>query len=189
MKIVALHTDLQLIELIKKDDEYALKVLFDRHFSSLCLFSSKITGQNQTAEEVVADAFIELWKRRSILEIKENVKAYLFKMARNNALNYLRKNNSLNDSFKESDLNQFSISPEQELITKENSKSIKRLTSILHEPIKTVFLMNRDEGFSYKEIADILKISVKTVDSHMGKALKLLRIEFEKSSLKEFYSI
>lgn len=189
MKIVALHTDKQLIELIKNDDEYALKALFDRYFTSLCLFSSKITGENQMAEEAVADAFIELWKRRAYLEIKVNVKAYLFKIARNNSLNCLRKNNLLNDSFDEGHLNQFSISHEQEFITKENTHSIQSLTSILHEPVKTIFLMSRDEGFSYKEIADILKISVKTVESHMGKALKLLRVEFEKSSLKEFYSI
>ncbi len=67
MKILAIHTDKQLIKLIKKDDEYALKVFFERYFDSLCVFSAKITTQKQMAEEAVADAFIELWKRRSDL--------------------------------------------------------------------------------------------------------------------------
>lgn len=188
MKIVALHTDNQLIELIKNDDEYALKVLFDRYFTSLCSFSAKITTQNTLAEEAVADAFIELWKRRAYLEIKENTKAYLFKMVRNISLNMLRRNYLDTDFLYEEDLNHFSISPEQEFITQENTTAIQGLLSALKEPAKTVFLMNREEGFSYKEIADILKISVKTVESHMGKALKILRVEFEKSTLKELFS-
>ncbi len=188
MKIAPLHTDKQLVDLIKKDDEYAFKLLFDRYFASLCEFSSKITEDKQLAEETVADSFIELWKRRSYLEIKENEKAYLFKMVRNNSLNYLRKNKpsySSLDNFS----HKFSISPEQELITKENTNSISDLTSNLPEPMKSIFLMNREEGFSYKEIAELLNISVKTVESHMGKALKLLRVAFQKSSLKELYSI
>lgn len=189
MKIVAIHTDKQLIELIKKEDEYALKVLFDRYFDPLCVFSAKITNQQYLAEEAVADVFIELWKRRNYLDISVNVKAYLFKMARNNSLNYLRKNNLLNESLDEKNLKQFSISPEQDFISKENATSIQNLVSILQDPVKTVFLMNREEGFSYKEIAEILKVSVKTVESHMGKALKLLRLEFEKSSLHEFYNL
>lgn len=188
MKIVALHTDKHLVELIKKDDEYALKVLFDRYFIPLCSFSAKITNQNQLAEEAVADVFIELWKRRSYLDIKDNVKAYLFKMVRNISLNVIRKNSVLVDSFNEQEIKQFSISPEQEFITKENTASIEDLLFVIPEPAKTVFLMNREENFSYKEIADILKISVKTVESHMGKALKLLRLALEKSFLKEFYN-
>lgn len=188
MKIVALHTDKQLVELIKKDDEYALKVLFDKYFNPLCSFSVKITGNKQLAEEAVADTFIELWKKRSYLEITDNEKAYLFKMVRNISLNAIRKNNFETDSLNEDHIKQFSISPEQELISKENTGSIEGLLSALTEPAKTIFLMNREENFSYKEIAEILKISIKTVESHMGKALKLLRIALEKSSLKEFYS-
>lgn len=187
MKVIALQTDLQLILLIKNDDEQALKVLFERYFTALCQFSFQITRHQETTEEVVADIFIELWKRRAYIQINHQVKAFLFKMVQNASLNALRNNKAFY-SFSESiDFQGTTESPEEKLISDENVEGITEVLNILPPAVKSVFLLQREEGFTYAEIAGILKISVKTVESHMGKALKLMREALKKSAFKEYY--
>ena len=188
MKVVALQTDLQLILRIKNDDEQALKILFDKYFSALVQFSFRITHQKTIAEEVVADVFIELWKRRAYLDITHQVKAYLFMMVKNTSLNVGRNQKphiSLSDAPDE--FSAFSLSPEEKFISDENLEDIGQLINVLSPSVRTVFLLNREEGFTYAEIAVILKLSVKTVESHMGKALKLMREAILKSNYKEYY--
>ncbi|MBK6265434.1 RNA polymerase sigma-70 factor [Marivirga sp. S37H4] len=187
MKIIALQTDLQLIMHIKNDDEQALKVLFDRYFNSLCQFSFQITHHQETTEEVVADIFIELWRRRAYIQINHQVKAFLFKMVKNASLNALRNYNMFFSFSSSTDFEDIDESPEDKLISEENVEGIMQILNILPPAVKSVFLLQREEGFTYAEIAEILKISVKTVESHMGKALKLMREAFQKSSYKEYY--
>ncbi|PTB90230.1 hypothetical protein C9994_17390, partial [Marivirga lumbricoides] len=148
MKAGALQTDLQLILRIKNDDEQALKILFDKYFSALVHFSFRITHQKTIAEEVVADVFIELWKRRAYLDITHQVKAYLFTMVKNTSLNAGR-NQKLHYSFSDSslELEVFSQSPEEKLISEENLQDIDQLLNILSPTVKTVFLLSREEGF------------------------------------------
>lgn len=187
MKVIALQTDLQLVMRIKNDDEQALKVLFDRYFRPLCQFSFQITRHQEITEEVVADIFIELWKRRAYVQINHQVKAFLFKMVKNASLNALR-NNKILYSFSDSpEFESITESPEDRLISQENVEGMTKVLNILPPAVKSVFLLQREEGFTYAEIAEILKISVKTVESHMGKALKLLREALQKSTFKEFY--
>jgi RNA polymerase sigma-70 factor (ECF subfamily) len=68
------------------------------------------------------------------------------------------------------------------MIDAENQVGIEKMLGILSEPVKVVFLLHREDGFSYKEIAELLQISVKTVEAHMGKALKLLRENLKNTS-------
>jgi len=131
-------------------------------------------------EEKVADVFIELWSRRHTLAEVEFPKAYLYIMARNKLL---RTNKSerlltrIQDNFNYSNFKQPSY--EEELIIKEeaqiNRERISRVLKNVPERSRRVFEMSRIEGFKYKEIAEILSISSRTVEQHVAITMKTIK--------------
>lgn len=187
LKVKPLYSDDKLFELLKKSDEGALNILFEKYFQALCHFSYKITNDAATSEEVVSDVFIEVWKRREYINIHDSFKAYLFKSVRNLSLNVLKKQIRDTDLFKDLEYEYYTKTLETEFIENENKEEILKFYDCINEPAKTIFLMNREQNFTYKQIAEILQISVKTVESHMGKALKQLKEQLKKSSLKSYY--
>lgn len=185
MKVISLHTDIQLFEELKKGNEQAIRLLFERYYESLCRFSFQYLQEKALAEEVVADVFMQVWTKRKSLTVTQSVKAYLFKSTAHSSLNALRSRKAvcgieMLDAEKANE-----NSPEYQLISAENATEINQLLKCLSEPVKAVFLLQREEGFTYQEIAGLLHISVKTVESHMTKALKLLKEEFRRSSLSK----
>jgi len=186
-KVKSLYTDQKLLELLRKSDEVALNILFESYFQPLCVFSFQITKDSSVAEEVVSDVFIEVWKRREYLNIHDSFKAYLFKSVRNLSLNVLKKQIRDTDLFKDLEYEYYTKTLETEFIENENKEEILKFYDCINEPAKTIFLMNREQNFTYKQIAEILQISVKTVESHMGKALKQLKEQLKKSSLRSYY--
>jgi RNA polymerase sigma-70 factor (ECF subfamily) len=168
--------DEDLLHRIKRDDPKALRILFERYFSALCSFSSRFVKTVDLAEEAVSDVFLNIWLKREKIEIKTNLKTYLYVAVRNQSLNYLKKNKKYFEDLeivdregKISDLNADRFIHYEEL--KED------IDSLLHQlPTKRqiIFRMNRLDGLSYKEIAEILSISVNTVQNQMVEAVKFL---------------
>lgn len=187
LKVKVLYSDHKLLALLKRSDESALNILFENYFQALCGFSFQITKDSSVSEEVVSDVFIEIWKRREYLVINTSFKSYLFKSVRNLSLNVLKKQIRDTNLFKDLANESYTKTIEAEFIEKENQEEILQFYDCINEPAKTIFLMNREQCFTYKQIAEILQISLKTVESHMGKALKQLREQLKKSSLKSYY--
>ena len=166
--------DLQLINLIRQDDDKALESLFKAYYNSLCHFATFLTRRDDLADEIVSDVFIRLWEIRKTLVVDRNLKAYLFRATRNTALNYLRQEKNVPESL-DPETEQADYNPVDILIYNELESGIHSLIDTLPQQRKVVFQLNRFDGLTYQEIADILAISIKTVESQMGKALKQLR--------------
>ncbi|MBX2841100.1 MAG: RNA polymerase sigma-70 factor [Flammeovirgaceae bacterium] len=176
MKLKNNLTDLNLIEAIKNGNERGLELLFERYYQSLCEFSEIIVIQSDFAEEVVSDLFLELWMKRNSLQIEKGVKSYLFVAVKNKSLNYLKRHKKVTFSELEEGKHKFLVGNEAESVLqgKELNLAINKLLNEMPAQRRLIFRMNRIEGFKYKEIAEILSISVHTVQNQMVKANKFL---------------
>lgn len=141
-------------------------------------------GRKDLAEDVVSDTFFNIWNKRETLDIRISLKSYLFQAVCKNSFYYLRKSKReklLDDySVKNSDElvgmeNSMADSPSDFLLVKELSEKIKMGVDRLPTQQKTTFKLKRYEGKKNKEIAEIMGLSVKTVEMHMAKALLSLR--------------
>lgn len=169
-------TDEELFQYIKRDNAKALKTLYEKYFSVLCCFAFKFVKTKYLAEEVVSDVFLKIWLDKKKIEIKTNLKAYLYAAVRNQSINYLKKKKihleeieTIVKEKKVSDLNA------DQLVTSEEFKNdIDNLLQQLPEKRQIIFRLNRLDGLSYKEIAEILSISIHTVQNQMVAAVKFL---------------
>lgn len=167
-------TDKALLERIKDDDQSALKSLFDRYYFRLCDFAFQFVRSPDLTEEVVSDVFFKIWKNRSKINIEKNFKAYLYTATRNQALNYNQKERRDWEDLDEAVLPVHGTCPDEELLFKELENRIEILLNMLPPRRKMIFKLSRIEGFTYREIAEILSISVHTVQNQMVQAVKLL---------------
>ena len=164
-----------LAEVQKLTDLGVVETLFKVHYASLCRTVYTIVKGKDVAEDIVQEVFLKLLNKREDLVITTSLKAYLFKSAINTALNYAGQAKKL-EFLEENDLDFISHSElEENFDFKETEKDVQNAIDSLPPACRTVFLLSRFEELSYKEIAESLQISVKTVENQMGKALKVLR--------------
>lgn len=151
--------------------------LFRNEFKQLCIFSIKYVKDMETARGIVQDCFIYIWEKREKMDENKNLKSYLTTMIYNRSLNYLRDNKKFDKNILgfEALLDEKSEAADTSILTKELTTQIHSSIAELPEKCKEVFLLSREENLKYKEIAEHLNISVKTVENQMSKALKHLR--------------
>ncbi|MEX0906517.1 MAG: RNA polymerase sigma-70 factor [Balneolaceae bacterium] len=170
------HSDIVLLLRIKENDQEALEKLFQRYYYRLCDFVFQYVRRVDLAEEAVSDVFLKIWKNRYKIDISTNFKAYIYRAARNQALNYIQKEQKnwepLEDMLPVKASGEYH--PDEELIFQELEKHIEVLINKLPPRRKLIFKLSRIEGFTYREIADILSISIHTVQNQMVKAVKKL---------------
>jgi RNA polymerase sigma-19 factor, ECF subfamily len=161
------------------DDEAALTALHDLYFYRLYKLSLSIVGNKETAEELTSDVFIRIWQRKHLLKGVNNAEFYLLKCARNRAFEFLRSNRSTFGLLDE-DLHDFvmewGLSPEQILISSEMVKYINKVIDQLAPKCKLIFLLVKEGNLKYREVAELLNISVKTVEAQMSIALKKISL-------------
>lgn len=160
---------------IQADQREALNRLFGQYFNSLCHFVNSYLQDTMLSEEVVSDVFFNLWVRRKNLTIGGSIKPYLFKAARNQAISYLRRPAFAHEPLEEDVWQDRALEPDALLIHQETRQHWQNLVDRLPTRCKLIFTMHREEDFTYREIADLLHLSEKTVENQMGKALKHLR--------------
>jgi len=152
--------------------------LFHTYYKTLCRFSFRIVQDKDKAEDVVQTCFINLWEKRDSTNIQSSFKSYLYRSVYNRSINeYTRTKKNLKEDI--SVLNDVSSSvsddPQLMLQAKEVQEKIDLAIANMPDGCRTIFLLSREEQLSYKEIAETLQISVKTVENQMGKALRILR--------------
>ncbi len=164
-------------EPISQGDKQAFEQVFKSYYALLCRYAKSLVNDLDEAEEVVQNTFYIIWSKRETLEIKGSLKAYLYRAVHNDCLNklkHLQIRKAHADHYKHTNSGAYEDTGKA-LQAKELRQKIEQAIVTLPEQCGKVFRLNRFEELKYQEIAEQLNISVKTVENHMGKALKLMR--------------
>ena len=165
---------------IKLGDEQAFELLFRRYYPFMCLFANKFLNNTEEAKEVVQDVFVRLWENQEQIDPEESVRAYIFRITRNMSISRLRRRkveSAYAAIFRLVYVENQEFTAHDSLIGKELEARIADVIGNLPDECRKVFNLNRIDGLRYREIAEKLHISIKTVEAHMTKALKILRTE------------
>ena len=154
--------------------------VFKSHFKSLHSYACTIMKDPMPAEEIVQNIFLKLWEKKEEITIKENISVYLYRAVHNESLNYLR-HRKVRSAYQSYAMRQHKQTeqekPAEKVVMKELEKKLEIALQELPEQCRTIFQLSRFEDLKYREIADRLGLSVKTIENQMGKALKLLRLK------------
>ena len=179
----SLYNERELLVQVSNGNELAFRELFNNYHGKLYTYILKITGSNETAEDIVHDVFLKLWLQKERLPEIQQLNAYLFKMSHNAALNGLRRlaKRTLVMTELAKSVNQESSNPDDKLVRKEVLQLIHNAVGKLTPQQKEVFKLSREEGMKQEDIAKRLNISIFTVKRHLTDALKHLRTEIAAS--------
>ncbi len=184
-----------LISRIKDGNSLTFKKVFECYYEPLVAYITTFTHNRQLAKDIVQDCFLILWVKRETLADNTSIKNYLYTLAYHKYIDFYRKN-----KFKNTVLNELKFDAlshrinESEYKTQERIHKLKILINKLPPRCKEILLLNKVEGKKYKEIADILGVSIKTVESQMRIAFKKIREGFKSENIfiflfKKFKSI
>jgi RNA polymerase sigma-70 factor, Bacteroides expansion family 1 len=176
---------LYLQKAIADNDELAFSELYRYFFPGLRSFAHSIIKDTHRSEEVIEDVFVKLWNNRQNLPAIQNVSHYLYTAVKHASLNCIARDktpsfDAIGDDF------HFEIhTPEQFLIAQENLDKITQAINSLPQRCKLIFRLVKEENLRYSEVAELLEISVKTVDAQLCIAVNKIA-EVLKNSLPEF---
>lgn len=172
-------SDEDILRIFNSDASRGIELIFKKYYEPMCLTAIRITKERSKAEDIVQEVFYELFKKSDSLEIT-SLSSYLKRAVHNRALNKIKKNKEIFDSDDINiELGDKSPDSQEILEYKELSDYLNDVIDNLPEKCRVVFILNRFEELSYKEVAVKLDISVKTVENQISKALRILRKEME----------
>lgn len=177
MKDLTLYSDEELMLEIKADSMFAFDMLYKKYSKRIYKFSFSILKSAEESENVVQDVFLNLWENRYRVEKNSSVKYYIFTIAHNSAVSMIRK------KAKESQYIEF-LKLQQELKQEpanleleytELTKKLDEIVNNLPQRQKEVYMLHMVKGLKYHEIAEILNISINTIENHMSRAFITIR--------------
>lgn len=169
-------SDLELIELLKGNNQKALSALYFRYWEKLLVVAGNRLNNKEIAEECVQNVFCSLWQRRHDLELKHSLSTYLAVAVKYQVIKQMDKQYRIQEGID----NIVSFQPthstaDEYLLEKEMMANIQDAITRLPEKCRIVFKMSREDGMSNKQIANELNLSEKTVEAHITKAIRSLR--------------
>lgn len=173
-----------LVESVKLGDRKAFSLLFNKYYKDLVLFGGNFLPDKNSCEDIVQNTFLKFWRDRENLEILTSLKSFLLRSVQNSCLDELRhklvvrKHESYSLTFDAIE----SMDAEHYILYSDLTSHLEDALNKLPENCRQAFEMNRMQGLKYREIAEKLKVSERTVEVRIGKALFLLR-----KHLKEFF--
>lgn len=186
MAVKQMYGDNELLLMIKDSNAKGLELLFKTYHRQLWLFAHQFLKDGDAAEDMVQDLFAHIWEKRDAIQIATSLKSYLYMSVKNRCLNKLKsesRSTTLNDDTDE--LFNLTHHHTQQLVEAKNlQQRIDLAIAALPPKCGLAFKMSRFEDMSYKEIAEALDISVKTVENQISKALSIMRLQ-----LKDFLVI
>lgn len=171
----------ELIQGLQNGNELAFESIFRSYYARLCNFAYSFLEDKDESEEVVQSTFLTIWEKHDSIDINVSLKSYLYRAVNNSCLNRI-KHVKVKTAHKEStmgNVQDFNDDASENLISKELEHQIEVAINSLPPKCEMVFRLSRFENLSYAEIAQQMDISVKTVENHMIKALKVLREELK----------
>jgi RNA polymerase sigma-70 factor (ECF subfamily) len=169
--------EINLIKAIHAGDENALKTIYRYYYQKLCVYMLNFTTDRNLAEDVVQDTFLKFWDKRASLKLDGSISAYLYRITHNNFIDNYRKAKRWDqelENFRLASLSQL-IDDDNEDLFDQRLVMVQEAIAQLPERCKEIFLMSKEKGLRYQQIADELDISIKTVENQIGKALQLIR--------------
>ena len=174
-----------LILSLQKGEKPAFEAVYSDFFGVVYHLSLQYLHDEKVAEEIVQDSFLKLWEIRETLNDRFNIRNFLYTITKNNCLNYLRNQKTAlkhqeNLKYLEMQFNYEALEKMGSYIEFEELRlKIDQAIASLPDELRETFLLSRFDEFQYKEIADKLSVSVKTVEARMTKSLKILRHELK----------
>lgn len=173
----------ELLQQVANGDEAAFRQVYTHFFKRLYQFAFAMIKTRESAEEIVEDVFVRIWQQREGIPAIRNLRVYLYTATKNSALNYLsqKARQNITEPFDHIaiDLDGSVGTPEQLLITAETHRKIQTAVEALPPRCKMIFKLVREDGLKYREIAEILNISVNTIDAQMAIAVKKITTAIE----------
>ena len=172
--------EISLLNRFRSGDQTALKILYTAYYPALVKIASNLAGETVHAKDAVQNTFVHFWNKRETLQIETSPFLYLRKMVIHEVLAMKRKADrraALWQKHKTAKMSHTDV--EDVLHEKETQEAIRAAIDALPERCSEIFKLSRYSEMTYVEIAEVLDLSVKTVGSQMGKALKILRDELK----------
>ena len=159
-----------------KHDQLAFKEFYEIKVVRLFQFAMAFVKNREIAEEIVNDTFLKLWNKRCELDSIGNIDVYLYVAVKNASLNVLRRHVHKHIAISEIEPEHLyvHVNPESAMVTSELQRIIEKAINTLPPRCRMVFKLIKEDKLSYKQVAAILNISTKTVDTQLGIALKKL---------------
>ncbi|WP_199118369.1 RNA polymerase sigma-70 factor [Pedobacter sp. ASV28] len=172
----------EILEHLLNGDENAFDQLFTHFYPGLLRYAkSLLPYPTDAAEDIVSDVFCSLWVNREKIVVRDSIASYLYRAVKNRIIN----------SYKKSKLNVIDVAdsvneivgkkhelPDQLMSFKEFNERISYLINRLPEKTRLVFLMSREEGLTYEQIAEVMEVSINTIKTHMFRAIRFLKEAF-----------
>jgi RNA polymerase sigma-70 factor (family 1) len=185
MKDTILYSDEELMQEIKADNMFAFDLLYKKYCKRVYKFGYSILKSPEESENLMQDVFLSLWENRQKVEKDSSVKSFVFTITYNTAISIIRKK-ARESRFIEYLKSLQEITEEPVNVKLEYNELTTKLDEIINtlpQRQKEVYLLHRVEGLKYNEIAERLNISVKTIETHMSRALKTIREKLGNYSL------
>lgn len=159
--------------------------LFRSNHKNMCRLANRIVNDRAGAEDIVQDVFLKVWNSRDNIQTDRSLEGYLYTATTNASLNYLdslSRRNKFRQEFRPATEEKTS----QNISLKELQSEVQKALNRLPPKCKVIFVLSRFEELRYKQIAEHLNVSVKTVENQMGKALEIMREELKPFLTREF---
>lgn len=175
MNRLNLLSDSDILALFREDAERAFRAVYDKYYLQLTVFTVRLTDSFELSEDIVQDFFVVFWEKRYFLNIGDNLRGYLFRAVRNNALAELRRKGicsmeQLSDTYIDIPSSPYDLEELQQLYRR-LMDDLEALPERERDSVKLVLLENK----RYAQAADQLGISINTLKTHLSRALKTLK--------------
>lgn len=168
------------LELIRKGDESAFEKLFKEYYLALTQFAWNFTGSKAIAEELVQDLFADIWEKRETWKCFGDLRPYLFRVIKEKCLDHL-KHQKVKHKYDGQWMEQW-VNSSVEFEVLENDEQLELIRKAIQKAVeelplrgKMIYKLHKYNGLTYPDIADVMNITIKTVESQMSRVLKMLR--------------